>query len=126
MGGVPFIFSFSTRIDSKEADIIYLYHRDETNKKSISAGSQKWIFGNKSGYYGLIKAAYRQKESDMLPNFAFNLWQLSQIATSNEMMNIAANAINEAVKQKESKDVVETKEDKPKKVNRKKKKDEME
>lgn len=101
MGNSAFTYTFSCRIDQKEANIKYVMHKNEQSKETITFGSQEWTFSAKTWYYEAITAGYKEKENNWLANFCFGLFQCSQIASSPELMRIATEAINEAVKQKE-------------------------
>lgn len=133
IGGVPFTYTFSCRVDQKEANIKYVYHRNEQTGKTITSGAQGWSFSSKTWYYEAITASYKEKDSNWLANFAFGLFQSSQIASSPEMMRIATTAINEAVAEKEKANAESAKEasdgaaEKPKRKRpSKKKSDEVE
>lgn len=101
VGGVPLTYTFSCRVDQKEANIKYVYYKNEQTGKTVTSGAQDWNFSAKTWYYEVIATAYKEKESNWLANFAFNLFQCSQIASSPEMMRIATEAINNAVAEKE-------------------------
>lgn len=101
MGGVPMTYTFSCRVDHKEANIKYVYHKNEQTGKTVTSFAQSWSFSRNTWHYEAITTAYKEKESNWLANFAFNLFQCSQIASSAEMMRIATEAINNAVAEKE-------------------------